>query len=201
MWYVSALNMRRNLGEMGFSFRHDVKGSVAIEFAIIGAACIWLIVETMQAGFFFYTSAALNNATARAARQILTGSVSQNGLTAAQFRTQVLCPFLPAAMPCSSVVTNIQSVSEDVQPNGFYQFVNAAQTAVITPAMDNAKTTFCSGGAGTVIYAQVYFAMPVFSPAWRAAGTTMVNGAQSHLVSAAAVFKNEPFQAATSSGC
>jgi hypothetical protein len=104
-------------------------------------------------------------------------------------------------MQCSSVVTSIQSVSEDVQPNGFYQFVNASQTAVITPAMDNSKTTFCSGGAGTVIYAQVYYAMPVFSPTWSIIGTTTFNGLKSHLVSAAAVFKNEPFQSSTSSGC
>ena len=184
-----------------FSCGRDARGSVAIEFAIIGMACIGLIIETMQAGLYFYTSAALNNATARAMRQVMTGSVTQQGLTASQFRTQVLCPLLPAAMPCSSVVTNIQSVSEDVQPNGFYQFVNAAQTAVITPAMDNSKTTFCSGGSGTVIYAQVYYAMPVFSPAWRAAGTVTFNGVSTHLVPAAAVFKNEPFQSSTSSGC
>ncbi len=182
-------------------FGRDARGSVAIEFAFVGMACIGLIVETMQTGFYFYTTAALSNATAKAMRQVLTGAVSQQGLTAAQFRTQVLCPLLPATMPCSLVVTNIQSVSEDVSPNGFYQFVNSAQTAVTTPVMDNSKTTFCSGGSGTVIYAQVYYAMPVFSPAWKAAGTTMFNGVPSHLVSAAAVFKNEPFQSSTSSGC
>lgn len=183
------------------AFRRDARGTVAIEFAIVGMACIGLIVETMQAGFYFYTSAALTNATAKAMRQVMTGAVKQQGLTATQFRTQVLCPMLPAAMPCSSVVTNIQSVAEDVSPNGFYQFVNAAQTAVTTPAMDNSKTSFCPGGSGTVIYAQVYYAMPVFSPAWKAAGTVNFNGVQSHLVPAAAVFKNEPFQSSTSSGC
>lgn len=184
-----------------FSFRRDATGSVAIEFALVGLACIGLIVETMQAGFYFYTSAALNNATAKAMRQVMTGTTTQQGLTAAQFRTQVLCPLLPAAMPCSSVVTNLQSVSEDVNPNGFYKFVNSAHTAVTTPAMDNSKTSFCSGTSGTVIYAQVYYAMPVFSPAWKAVGTTTFNGVQSHLVSAAAVFKNEPFQTSTSAGC
>ena len=67
--------------------------------------------------------------------------------------------------------------------------------------MDNARTSFCSGSSGTVIYAQVYYAMPVFSPAWRAVGTTSFNGAPTHLVSAAAVFKNEPFPSSAASGC
>ena len=182
-------------------FGRDTRASVAIEFAMVGLACAGLVIEAMQVGFYVYTSAALSNATAKAVRKVMTGAVSQQGLSSAQFRMQVLCPLLPAAMSCDSVVTNMQSVSEDVLPNGFYKFVNAARTAVITPAMDNARTSFCSGSSGTVIYAQVYYAMPVFSPAWRAVGTTSFNGAPTHLVSAAAVFKNEPFPSSAASGC
>ncbi len=176
-------------------------GSVAVEFSMIGLACFGLIIETMQAGMYFYTSAELNNATARAMRQVMTGAVTQQGLTATQFRTNVLCPYLPSVMPCSSVVVNMQSVNEDVSPNGFYKFVNAAQTAVVMPAMDNNKTSFCSGGSGTVIYAQVYYAMPVFSMAWKLYGTSTFGGSTVHLVPAAAVFRNEPFQATQSSTC
>jgi Flp pilus assembly protein TadG len=183
------------------AFGRDTRGSVAIEFAIVGLACAWLIVEAFQAGLYVYTFAAVNDATSRAVRKVMTGTVSQQGLTATQFRTEILCPLLPAGMTCASVVTNIQSVSEDLRPNGFYKFVNTAGTAVITPAMDNTLTTFCSGGSGTVIYAQVFYAMPVFSPAWRAVGTVSFNGAPTHLVSSAAVFKNEPFPSSTATGC
>ena len=176
-------------------------GSVAIEFSFIGLACFGLVIETMQAGMFFYTSSELNNATAKAMRQVMTGAVSQSGLTATQFRTGVLCSYLPAVMPCSSVVVNMQSVNEDVYPNGFYKFVNSSQTAVVTPIMDNTKTSFCSGGSGTVIYAQVYYAMPVFSMAWRLFGASTFGGSTVHFVPAAAVFRNEPFQSSQSSSC
>lgn len=176
-------------------------GSVAIEFSLIGLACFGLVIETMQAGMYFYTSSELNNATAKAMRQVMTGTITQQGLTATQFRTNILCPYLPSVMPCSSVVVNMRSVAEDVYPNGFYKFVNSAQTALIMPTMDNNKTSFCSGGSGTVIYAQVYYAMPVFSMAWKMFGASSFAGSTVHLVPAAAVFRNEPFQASQSSTC
>ncbi len=181
-------------------FRDGQAGSVAIEFALIGMSCLFLIVETMQAGLYFFVTAELTNATSKAMRQVMTGAVSSQGLTAAQFRTNVLCPLLPAVMPCANVITNLRSVAEDVSPNGFYQFVNSAQTAVIAPTMDNTKTNYCSGSGGTVIYAQVYYAMPAISYFWRTVGATTFNGVLVHMASAAAVFKNEPFQS-SQSGC
>lgn len=182
--------------------RDDAHGTAAVEFGLIGFLCIFLIVETMQAGLYFYTSGSLEMATTKAMRQVLTGNVAAGGLTAGQFRTNILCPLLPAAMPCSNVITNLRSVSQDPSSTGFYAFVTADQSAIILPTMDNTQTNFCAGTTGTVIYAQVYYAMPVFSPAWRALGATMFNGALAHFVGAASVFKNEPFQAGTqATGC
>lgn len=181
--------------------RDDTHGTAAVEFGLVGSLCILLIVETMQAGFYFYTSGALEFATAKAMRQVLTGNVATGGLTATQFRTTILCPLLPAAMPCSNVITNLRSVSQDPSSQGFYAFVTADQSAIIPPTMDNTQTNFCAGTTGTVIYAQVYYAMPVFSPAWRMIGATMFNGALAHFVGAASVFRNEPFQAGQAAAC
>ena len=125
-------------------FIKNRQASAAVEFALIGLLCVELIIETMQAGLYFYTSASLEFATGKAVRQIMTGSVGSQGLTAAQFRTNILCPLLPSTMPCGNVVTNISTVSEDVAPNGFYLFVNASQSAVIQPTMNNNQTNFAS---------------------------------------------------------
>jgi Flp pilus assembly protein TadG len=183
-------------------FGRDRRGAAAVEFAMIGVLCIGLIVETMQAGLYFYTSASLERATGKAVRQIMTGSVSGQSLTAAQFRSTVLCPMLPAAMSCANIITNISTVSEDVAPNGFYSFVNATQSAVIPPTMDNTQTSFCAGTTSSVIYAQIYYAMPVISPVWRAIAATNWNGKSVAFVNSAAAFKNEPFQGTTQpAGC
>lgn len=174
-------------------FGRDRAGVSAIEFAMIAPVLILLIVETLQAGFYFYTSASLNHATQYGARQILVGAVEQQGLTAAQFRTQVLCPQLPATMSCSNIITNIQNVPEGTNPNGFYAFVNSSQTGVVPPTMDNNQTSFCPGSTGSYVYIQAYYAMPLISPIWLAVGSTSWNGSTVHFVSSYAAFKNEPF--------
>jgi Flp pilus assembly protein TadG len=164
-------------------------------------AFLLLVVETMQIGVYFYTLASLDHATNFAARQVMTGAVSSGGLTAAQFRTQILCPLLPGSMSCSNIVTNIQNVPEAVSPAGFYTYVNANATAIISPTMDNNLTSFCPGNAGSYLYIQVYYAMPVISPIWYAVASVSWNGNTVHFVSAASAFKNEPFQSSSQPGC
>jgi Flp pilus assembly protein TadG len=175
--------------------------SAAVDFAMVVPAFLLLVVETMQIGVYFYTLASLDHATNAAARQIMTGAVYSAGLTAAQFRTQILCPLLPGSMSCSSIVTNIQNVPEAVSPAGFYTYVNASATAVITPAMNNNLTSFCPGISSSNLYVQVYYAMPVISPIWYAVASVNWNGNTVHFVSAAAAFKNEPFQSSSQPGC
>ncbi len=175
-------------------FRRDRSGSVAIEFAFVGLLIILLVLETMQAGYYFYTEAALDRATSKSARQILTGTVANQGMTADNFRTSVLCPLLAPGMSCANVVTNIQTVPENLSPGGFYSFVNSTQTGLVTPAMDNTKTTFCPGQNGSYVYVQVYYAMPTFSPFWLALSSTVWNGNKIHFIYSTAAFKNEPFQ-------
>ena len=179
------------------------KASVAVEFAMIGAPLLLMIFETFQSALFVYSSGMLNHATQAAARQIMTGGVQNQNLTATQFRTNVLCPLLPAAMPCSSVIVNLQTFSEAAYPGGFYNFVNGTQTAIITPPLNNSQTSFCPGGSGQYVYLQVLYAMPLIGGFWLPAVTTTFQGQPVKLVSAAAAFKNEPYQSSYTppSGC
>src|ERR1019366_9336208 len=66
----------------------------------------------------------------------------------------------PAAMACGNVVVNLQTFSEAAYPGGFNAFVNATQTAIIIPPLDNTKTSFCPGGSGEYVY------FPILSSAW-----------------------------------
>ncbi|HEX4767468.1 MAG TPA: TadE family protein [Lichenihabitans sp.] len=176
-------------------------GSAAVEFAFVGGVAIFLVIEAMQTGFYFFVSASLDRATTKAARQILTGGVSGQGLTALQFRSQVLCPLLPSLMPCANVVTNIQTVPEGTSPNGFYSFVKSDQSGIIMPTMDNNKTSYCIGTTGSYVYIQVFYAMPTMSPAWTALSSASWNGSAVHFVGAYAAFKNEPFQGSAQGSC
>jgi Flp pilus assembly protein TadG len=197
-WRRRAL-FRWRAGIMRFGAQRSA--ATALEFAMVVPVFLVLVIETFQLGLYFYTSASLNYATSEAARQILTGAVGQQGLTAAQFLTNVLCPALPGSMSCANVVTNVVNVPEAIAPGGFYSFLNANQTGIAPPAvMENSQTSFCPGSTGSYVYLQVYYAMPVLSPIWMAFAVSW-NGGNVHFVSASAAFKNEPFQSTTQRSC
>lgn len=175
----------------------------AVEFAIIGAPLLLTIVAIFQGALFVYNSSRLDSATQAAARKILTGKVQNGGMTAAQFQTNLLCPLLPAAMPCGNVIVNLQAFSGASYPGGYDNFVNSAQTAITMPPLNNTQTSFCPGDSGQYVYLQVIYAMPLLGTVWPLATTTTFQGNTVALVSAAAAFKDEPYQSSYTapSGC
>jgi hypothetical protein len=129
----------------------------------------------------------------------LTGAVASGALSATQFRTNLICPKLTATnLPCSNLVVNIQTLSEATSPGGFYTLLNSTQTGLAQPPLDNTKTSYCIGGSGSYVFLQVLYAMPVFSPIWRAFATSY-NGTSSYVLQSTAAFRNEPFQATAGS--
>jgi Flp pilus assembly protein TadG len=175
-------------------FLQESKALAAVEFAIIGLPFLLMIAEIFQSALFVFDSAALDGATQAAARQILTGSVQNGSLTATQFRTNLLCPLLPAVMSCNNVIVNLQAFSAVAYPGGYDNYVNSTQTAIIMPPLNNSQTSFCPGNSDQYIYLQVFYAMPLLGTVWLPAMTTTFNGQTVALVSASAAFKNEPYQ-------
>lgn len=174
-------------------FVQDRKAAAAVEFALIALVSLELLVEAMQAGLYFYTSAGVERATAKAARAIVTGSVNNQALTQAQFQTNVLCPALSATnLSCTNAVTNVQTVSEAVSPGGFYTLVNSSQNGLIRPPMSNSQTSYCTGTSQSYVFVQILYAMPVFSVIWRAFAINY-NGTPSFVLQSTAAFRNEPF--------
>lgn len=183
------------------AFVRKRSGSVAVEFGLIGGAIILLILGTMQVGLYLYVSASVEAAVTKATRQVMTGAVSAGSMTADQFRTNVLCPLLPVGLACSNVITNLAIVSQGTNPGGFYQFVNSSRSWIVPPTMDNTQTSFCTGTAGSVIYAQVYYAMPIIEPIVFAATNSRWQGRPVYFVGAFAAFRNEPFQSSAQGAC
>jgi Flp pilus assembly protein TadG len=186
-------------------------GIAAIEFAILVPLLAGLMFMIAQIGLYFYFSTTLYYVTGKATREILTGAIANQGLTAAQYRNQILCPLLPGSMSCSNIITNIQVVPpwSGNTSGGFYSLTNIVanpsspegytMTGLTTPPMNDNLTSFCIGSAGSIIVAQVYYAMPVLGiPAMMKAPT--FNGQSVIFIGATSVLKNEPFST-NYSGC
>ena len=195
----AAWTSAHRLGWLMKRFARANRASVTIEFAFLGLATFGLVLESMQTGLYFYDSTALERATINTTRKLKTG----NTLAADQFRT-TLCSFLPAGMSCANVITNINTATEDVYPKGYYSFVKSDQSGVVTPDMSGGSTSYCPGAPKAYVYAQVFYAMPAISPAWKAIASTLWKGTYVHFIPAAAVFRNEPYptsSAPSAGGC
>jgi Flp pilus assembly protein TadG len=196
--------VRRLIGERS--------GIAAVEFAMLSGVFIVLLFMVVQVGLYFYFSTWLYYVTQKATRQILTGGVASQGLTAAQYRTQILCPLLPGGMSCNNIITNIQVVPPwtGVTSGGFYSLTNMVNnpsnplgytmTGLSTPPMNNNQTSFCIGSPGSIIVAQVYYAMPVIGIPAMLTNASSYNGSSVVFIGATSVFKNEPFTTSYS-GC
>lgn len=172
----------------------DRSGSAAIEFAIVSGMLISAILFVMVVGLILYIDQALDFATARAARQIMTGYVQKNGVSQSAFRTQYLCPALPSTMSCNDVIVNVQTLVEAAQPGGYYQFVNGGQTALLTPALSNTGASFNPGIQASFVYVQVVYPVTLL-PRFMASlfGSATYNGSPAYLATSTAAFRNEQY--------
>ena len=183
-------------GQCGRHFWHARAGASAVEFAIVSPLVIIAIIEIIQAGFDFYQTSQLAQATASAARQLQVGAVGGLAPTLSEFKAQFLCPRLGAGMACASLILSIQTVQPGIAPNGFYAYVKSDQSDIIRVATDGSPTPYCPGQPSSYVYIQAAYAMPVFSPAWIMLGSTS-NGQKVHFLNASAVFRNEPYDSAS----
>jgi Flp pilus assembly protein TadG len=198
-------------------FIGERSGIAAVEFAALSGLFVVLLFMVAQIGLYFYFSTTLYYVTQRATRQILTGAVANTaGLTAAQYRTNILCPILTQAsynsMSCNNIITNIQVVPAwgSYTSGGFYSLTNMVNnasnplgytmTGLTTPQMNNNQTSFCIGTPGAIVVAQVYYAMPVIGIPAMLTNASTYNGSSVIFIGATSVFKNEPFTTSYS-GC
>lgn len=177
----------------------EQKGSSSIEFAIVGSVFISLLVAMLSAGYSLYLQTALDDATQRAARQIMTGIVQNTKyggatVTADTFRTQVLCPLLPSpAFNCNDVFVNIQTFDEAVKPSGFYSFVNQAESGLTPPTLNHTGASFSPGNGSSYVYIQVAYPINIISALFTYGTKTTFNGKTVSVLMSSAAFRNEPF--------
>lgn len=167
----------------GRRFLRDEAGVTAVEFGLLAPIFFGFVFMIAQVGLYFYNSAALSSATNAAARQIMTGAIANTAnMTAATFRSNVLCPLLPGSMSCNNIITNVFTVPA----NGSFYGIPA-------PSMDNNLTSFCIGQPGSYVVLQVFYAMPVLGIPSMLPHAAIYNGTPSIYINATSVFANEPF--------
>jgi Flp pilus assembly protein TadG len=195
-------SVRRRAGARAF-LRNDLvrndKGAAAVEFALVAAPFLALLVALLQTAMVFFASRMLDEITEEASRYVLTGQAQTSNMSAAQFRTHVctgdpvLTKLVSALFTCSKFLINAQSYSNFAAANtndpisGF----NASNQPV--DSNGNVLTmSWAPGNPGDIVVLQIMYQWPVVGgPLGFSLSSPNNNG--NRLLMSTAVFKNEPY--------
>ncbi len=173
----------------------NTDGFTAVEFALVIGPFLALLFAIMEVALVYFATFSLENATEQASRLIRTGQAQ--GFSASDFKNAV-CDRVPVFMSCDDdMVVDVRT------------FPNLAAAAAGAPdAVDDDKNLidgfeqYNTGGGGSIVLVNVYYHWKLFN-ALPDLGLLLTGGKHSlglgnladgsRLITAATVFKNEPF--------
>lgn len=166
-------------------------GAAAIEFAILAAPTIALIIAILQVSIIYFAQEALETAVEQTARMVLTNQAPSTGSTAASataaqatFAT-ALCANSPGLFNCSGFMINLQPEPSFASANIGVPTLTFGPTGNVTNAWQ-----YNPGVPGDIMILQVMYQWPVFLGPL---GFTIANLPNNkRLLMASAVFRIEP---------
>jgi Flp pilus assembly protein TadG len=179
--------VRRLLGRGTKAIARNKRGATIIEFAIVAAPFVALLIATLQTSLVFFAQQTLETVSEETSRQILTGAVRSGtgpGSTSVADFHQIACKNLPSYMNCANLMIDVQTAD------------SFADVDTSTPSLyDNdgkPKTwDFNTGSAGDIVVMRTMYLLPVVGGPF---GFDLANADGSHrLLIATAVFRTEPY--------
>ncbi len=161
------------------------KGGAAVEFALVAAPFLALLVALFQTALVFFAGRVLDVTTEEASRYILTGQAQQSNMTQAGFAAWV-CSKTFALFNCNNFMINVQN----------YTDFASASTATPTLTFNNSGQVsntwaWSPGNPGDIVVVQVMYQWPVVLGPLGFNLSNLSNG--NRLLVSTAVFKNEPY--------
>jgi Flp pilus assembly protein TadG len=157
------------------------RGTTAIEFAIVGAPFVALMVAILESGLVFFAQMELQTATTQAARLIMTGQAQLQGLSPAQFKSAV-CANAAVLFDCNDIYVNVQVASS---------FSSMTQLNPLVNGQFNNTMNYSMGGPDDIVVVQVFYPWPIIIGPL-GFNLSNMNGNQRLLVGTS-VFRNEPY--------
>jgi Flp pilus assembly protein TadG len=162
----------------------DANGATAVEFGLVAAPFIALLVGIIQTFLVIFASQLLETVVVQASRQILTNQ-AQNANTTQTGFTNLVCQQVAILFNCSGLMVDVQSVSS---------FSSTSTAAPVLTFNGQGKVTntwqYNPGGPGQIVVVRVMYQWPVFLGPLGFTLSNLANG--NRLIMASAAFQNEP---------
>lgn len=164
-------------------WRVDRRGAAAVEFALVAAPLVFLIMCCVELAMFILVNVMLDNATDVASRQIRTGQFTSSE-TATDFKALVCSNMSWLSDSC------LGSIQVDVRTYDNFALVD--MTSPINQQKLTASTFVFNIGTGSKIQlVRTYYEWPLFTPFLQPVLSKLSNG--DALITSVVVFRNEPF--------
>jgi len=163
----------------------EERGATAVEFAMIGAPFVFLVLTVLELAMVFLVYTTLENAMATASRTIRTGAMQTSGTsTAAAFATQICNNMGWLQSSCAG------QLQVDVRTETL--FANPSEPdPMATGTFNKAALTFTPGTAGQIVLVRAFYQWPLMIPVMDAALSKSNNGMD--VIIATTTFVNEPY--------
>ncbi|MBE7247720.1 MAG: pilus assembly protein [Actinomycetospora chiangmaiensis] len=192
-------------------FLRREEGATTVEFALISVPFLALIFSIFQVSLVFLMQQGLRVAVDNAARQVLLGKAQTNSAVTSwqTFRDTLVCPasgsLLPSFITCSKVLVDVRKYTS-------FSNLSTGQSFIT----DGSGPTYNPGTACDIVVVRAAYPMPVYLPflmdaslgssvSAGTAGLTSYGGSLVQMLTAASVFRNEPYTSGpnvtTAGGC
>jgi Flp pilus assembly protein TadG len=164
------------------AFLADEKAATAVEFGLVAAPFIALLVAIMQTFLVIFAQQLLQTVVTQSSRLILTNQTAS--MTQAQFATQV-CDQVRIIFNCSNLMVDVETYASFAAGNTSMPALTFNGQGQVTNSWQ-----FNPGGPGDIVIVRVMYQWPVFGGPLGFNLSTLANG--SRLLMGIAAFQNEP---------
>lgn len=160
----------------------DRRGSAAVEFAMLALPFCFMIFAILEVALIFTLDSVLENAAIDTGRLVRTGQASAQGMTAAQFKTQLCSRMSIFAADCEGRAT----IDVRVIP----QFNTTPPDPLAGGAFNPAGLVYTNGDPGNLVLVRVWYRHPLATRFLSQALSQ--DGPGTAVLTATTAFRNEP---------
>jgi Flp pilus assembly protein TadG len=161
------------------------KAASAVEFAIIAAPFVALLIAILQTALVFFASRVLDETAEQASRYIFTGQAQTAAMTQTQF-ANYLCQKSSTLFSCSNFMINVQNYSSFASANTSTPTLTFDSSGAVTN-----QWAWSPGNPGDIVIVQVMYQWPVMLGPLGFNLANLANG--NRLLVSTVAFKTEPF--------
>ncbi|MBR0966314.1 pilus assembly protein [Bradyrhizobium diazoefficiens] len=166
------------------AFAGDDKGATAVEFALVTAPFLALIIALIQTFLVFFAQELLESVVQQSARLIMTGQVQSQQMTQAAFKQKV-CDQIVIFFNCSGIMVDVQVANSWTSADTSMPPLTFNSQGQVTNVWQ-----FNPGTAGDIVVLRVTYVWPVVLGPLGFNLSNISNGNRQIMASAA--FQNEP---------